>query len=442
MRTGKSRESIPLFCILSIVFLVMMTLSFLTPMIADDYSYCFSFEDYHRIRSVGDIAPSMIAHRETTNGRIVTHSLVQLSLLMPKAVFNIVNGLAAALFVYLVSCFADMGHEKKNLLVICCAVFAFWYFVPQFGEVFLWLDGAFNYGWAMLISLCFVLPFYYEFRVGGLRLATWVRVCFLIFSFLAGAYSESASLAMLFIAACLSVGILLQKRKIPSILLRGGVFALFGYIFLILSPSALSGRTGEFSASAVARSMEYIIQQTQSYLGVLYCVFMLILCVSVETILSEPKEQRDFRPVIFAVIAFVGGLGSIAIFAFAKYFPNRAMCASACWTIIGCIVLLAEIFSRRRALVSGLAGVLIALFAFSFALGVLDIAVVHKKSNERLAMIEAAKTAGEKNIVLEKFVADTKYSPAYELVDVADGKNEWPNDALAWYFGFETVSGK
>ena len=45
-------------------------------------------------------------------------------------------------------------------------------------------------------------------------------------------------------------------------------------------------------------------------------------------------------------------------------------------------------------------------------------------------------------IVLEKFAADTKYSPAYELTDIAEGENEWPNDAIANYYGFETVSGK
>lgn len=78
----------------------MALLSFLTPMIADDYSYSFSFADYRRIESVGDIVESMAAHRETINGRIIAHSMVQLFLLLPKAVFNTVNGLAAALFVF------------------------------------------------------------------------------------------------------------------------------------------------------------------------------------------------------------------------------------------------------------------------------------------------------------------------------------------------------
>lgn len=452
MKLTKTKENKPICFILLAVFLVMTVLSFLTPMIADDYSYCFSFADYSRIESVGDIVESMAAHRETINGRIIAHSMVQLFLLLPKAVFNTANGLAAALFVFLISLYSDHGHEKKNAFVLAIAVLALWYFVPQFGEVFLWLDGAFSYGWAMLFSLLFVFPFYREFCGNGCgkythththtRARVLAEALFVVFGFIAGAYSESISLAMLFIAFCLSAGILVQKRKVPPFLAAAFAAAVLGYLFLMLSPSELGGRAGEFSLSAIARSFEYAVELTEMHLGKLYCVFMLILAVAIEAELTKPKGERDFRPVVFAVIAFLGGLVSIAVFAFAKYFPNRAMCASSCWTITAGAVLLAGIFERRRAFVSGLAGILAALFAFSFVLGVLDVAVVYKKSNERLAQIAEAKANGETSIVLEKFEADTKYSPAYELTDIAEGENEWPNDAIASYFGFETVSGK
>lgn len=435
-------EKKAVFLILLIVFLVMTVLSFLTPLISDDYNYCFSFADYSRITSVGDIVRSMVAHRETTNGRIVAHSLVSLFLLMPKAVFNVANGLAAALFVLLISFYSDGGCGKRNVPVMILSVLALWYFVPKFGEVFLWLDGSFNYGWAMLFSLLFVLPFYRTFSGAELKMSNPVRVVYVILAFGAGAYSESISLAMLFIALCLSVGTLVQKKKMPRFLAAAMVIAALGYVFMMLSPSELSGRTGEFSVSAIARNFKYIVRQTGLCLGGLYCAFMMILAVAVESELGRERKSRDFRPVIFSLIVFVGGLGSIAAFTFAKYFPDRAMCASACWTIVAGAVLLSRIFDDKRAFVFGLTGVLTALFAFTFVLGVLDVAVVHKKSNERLAQIAQAKADGEQRIVLEAFTCDTKYSPVFESPDVADGENEWPNDAMAWYYGFESVSGK
>ena len=96
-----TKDKKPICFILLAVFLFMTLLSFLTPMIADDYSYSFSFADYSRIESVGDIVGSMAAHRETINGRVIAHSMVQFFLMLPKAVFNISNGLAASLFVFL-----------------------------------------------------------------------------------------------------------------------------------------------------------------------------------------------------------------------------------------------------------------------------------------------------------------------------------------------------
>lgn len=201
-----TKDKKPICFILLAVFLFMTLLSFLTPMIADDYSYSFSFADYSRIESVGDIVGSMAAHRETINGRVIAHSMVQFFLMLPKAVFNISNGLAASLFVFLTSLYSDFGLERKNAFVLAIAVLALWYFVPQFGEVFLWLDGAFSYGWAMLFSLLFVFPFYREFCGSGHRTQSWVKAVYVVFAFAAGAYSESSSLAMLFIAFCLAVG--------------------------------------------------------------------------------------------------------------------------------------------------------------------------------------------------------------------------------------------
>lgn len=394
-----TKDKKPICFILLAVFLFMTLLSFLTPMIADDYSYSFSFADYSRIESVGDIVGSMAAHRETINGRVIAHSMVQFFLMLPKAVFNISNGLAASLFVFLTSLYSDFGLERKNAFVLAIAVLALWYFVPQFGEVFLWLDGAFSYGWAMLFSLLFVFPFYREFCGSGHRTQSWVKAVYVVFAFAAGAYSESISLAMLFIAFCLAVGGYIQKRKVPLFLAAALVTAILGYVFLMLSPSELSCRAGEFSLSAIARSFEYAVELTKLHLGKLYCAFMLIFAVAIETELTKPKGERDFRPVVFAAIAFLGGLVSIAVFAFAKYFPNRAMCASACWTIVAGTVLLSGMFARRCSFVSGLAGVLAALFAFSFVLGVLDVAVVYKKSNERLTQIAEAKANGETSII-------------------------------------------
>lgn len=116
MRTKIYTEKMSVLFVMLAVFLTMTLLSFLTPMIADDYNYCFSFADGRRISSVGAIIESMIAHRSAVNGRIVAHSLVQLFLMLPKAVFNVANGLAAAVLCFLSPCFPMQAPIKRTYL--------------------------------------------------------------------------------------------------------------------------------------------------------------------------------------------------------------------------------------------------------------------------------------------------------------------------------------
>ena len=96
--------------LLAAIFLLMLVLNFLTPMVSDDYAYCFSFVDWERIESVGEIFPSMKMHREYANGRIVAHFFAQLFLLLPKAIFNVINALVTtAIFFIMLSIMPAKG---------------------------------------------------------------------------------------------------------------------------------------------------------------------------------------------------------------------------------------------------------------------------------------------------------------------------------------------
>ena len=64
-----------------VVFFQILLFSAMTPMLADDYSYCFSWADNRRITSPLQIPASMAVHRQLTNGRVIPHALVQLVLL-------------------------------------------------------------------------------------------------------------------------------------------------------------------------------------------------------------------------------------------------------------------------------------------------------------------------------------------------------------------------
>ena len=430
-------------CLILPIFLVMLLLNCLTPLLADDFTYCFSFATGERIERIRDIIPSMAAHRVVCNGRVIAHFLVQLFLMLPKFVFDVVNAAAATFLIYLSSKFFIGESGEKNTCILLLVALAVFCFAPEFGEVFLWVDGSINYSWALFFSALFVLTFYREYMGRPMLTENRYRILFVLFSFVVGSYSESFSFAAIAIAFVILLLLFTEKRRpLPKYLFLCFCAACFGYLFLMLSPAETGGRTNELSTSAVARAFKYIVQTTWSELGVLYCVYFLIVGVFIADMLEKGRSKDDVRELILSLVFFAAGLASTLLFSFAKYYPPRAMTATAWWTIMAGAILLSVMWPSERKLSCVLTCVCTVLFLFNFVLGGLDIAVQYKAASEREAIIREAVSSGDNSVVLEAYKPETKYSAAHGLQDISIGENVWPNDSIAAYYGLDSVSGK
>ena len=122
------RRSFALLCVA--VFAAVLILTALTPMVSDDFAYCFSWADWTRIRHVGQIIPSMAEHRNVTNGRVLVHGLVQLLLLLPRPVFVLLNALNAVLLCLLAGKLLVGFSWKHTTAVVLAGVLGFCCFLP------------------------------------------------------------------------------------------------------------------------------------------------------------------------------------------------------------------------------------------------------------------------------------------------------------------------
>ena len=189
---SRSRLLLILFCLA--FFAQMFLCTHWTDLIADDYRYCFSYADDTRIESVAQIFPSMQAHRQSMNGRVVPHFLVQLFLMLPKGIFDAVNALFFVLLIWLLHELA-VGKGLPNPVLACMFFFALWAFQPDFGQVFLWLTGAVNYLWCGVFSLLWLLPLVKSFRDDWAP-GKALTALYVVFSFPVGAYSENGTVAL------------------------------------------------------------------------------------------------------------------------------------------------------------------------------------------------------------------------------------------------------
>lgn len=419
------------------LYLVVLVLTALTPMLADDYSYSFSYADRSRISSLSDILRSLQAHRDTMNGRMTAHFFAHLFLLLPKPVFSVCNALVFCLILFNIFRIVRGGDDRLNIFLLLLAFFLVWLYTPVFGQVFLWLDGACNYAWA----LCFILAYLYPYLAAYLRgspLApgsAWKKLLFLLLAFLAGSYSEGASFAALFIAFAFLLCLWRRDKKLPRFLLSALAVACLGYLFLMTAPSEWSGRTGSFSPLLIAKNIKRIFsapQETMLPLFVLYAA-LLAACLGF-------RVRREV--VVTSVVLFLGAWVSLVLFAVAIYFPWRSLLMMSLLLVTACVLMISALcekgFSRFLPILASAVG---ALFLFQFILGCGDVAFVYSQFRQREATIEAALDAGSDQVWLDVYQADTKYSGAYLLADVYEDCWIWPNYDLAAYYGIDQVYG-
>ena len=419
-----------LLCVL--VFLVVLGLTALTPMVSDDFAYCFSFADWTRIRHVGQIIPSMAEHRNVTNGRVIVHGLVQLLLLLPRPVYCALNALNAVLLCALIRRMIALPSRKQEMVILLFGICFFCCFLPAFGENVLWLDGSLNYFWGLSCSLLFLFPFLMDYLALPHHESVFLSVMRIFLAFVFGTWSENASLVFLFLAVCLYLLQWIKTRQFRLFPLFWIVAAMAGYVFLITAP-ATAGRAGASSVSVIGYNFRVLFQAARDYLLWPLLIWAVLFALAVSC-----RVER--RLLIASALLFVGALLAHLSYTFAAYFVPRHLCTTVFLLMLAAVLLLAGLCRVDRPVFSCVAlACLSVLFLLQFPVGVLDVAVSYHKQQLREQQIDTALAAGQRSVVLENYYPYTAYAVPFEL-SLSD-PSVGPNINIADYYGLDSVLG-
>lgn len=235
----KVNESEKTIVVLTLVFgLFIFFLNYMTPMIVDDYTYCFSFKDGKRITSLLQIIPSMIGHYDFMNGKLVVHGIFQILLMLPLEFFDFLNAVMTCLLCYMIYEYIwRINHAVHNAVMYFFVMASLWLFVPAFGHVFLWAAGAMNYVWTTVFLLLYMKPTYTDFPKDNSR---GFRIFYVLTGFIMGTLVESTSFAVIgfFIIWALDK-IVLKKERVALWKLLPIVTMLCGYLLIVFAPGTL-----------------------------------------------------------------------------------------------------------------------------------------------------------------------------------------------------------
>ena len=428
-----NRSPIAVAVVLAMIFALLLYCNLKTNLVADDYRYCFSFADDTRMESLSQLIPSMLAHRVSMNGRLIAHSLVQIFLMLPPMLFKLCNAGIFTLLIGLVYALSRRGREHNALL--CAAIFgAVWVLQPQFGQVFLWLDGSVNYLWCGVLCLLWLWPWVRHF-LDGETLHGWRLAAYCVFSLIVGGYSENSTVALVCMALVLLLLVIFyKKQKITINAVLPLAFMLVGFLLMLLTPGEVSNKSaGSFAA---------LLQNVGSTFAV-YVNFLPLLVVYALLLWLSYKKKRERELRILSLVFLCGSLAGHFVLCFALYCAGRSTYIALILLLCACALLLYDLFDTDAMPLMAAVCVLCLCFTAYFGYkGVRDILRTNYLLTFNEEIITEAAANGERNVQLPRPYAQTKYSaldglPYLEL----DRTDDWSNKYMALYYGVDTVIG-
>lgn len=436
-RDNKIRKCRVQLCILTylLIYALMLACNVMSRWACDDFRYMFSFLDYGRIDSLYDIFMSMRAHRYHMNGRLVTHTLVQLFSMAPLWVFDLLNAGMFVLQLALLHKFSRAAEGQSNavLVLLFCAA---WIFCPVFGQVNLWQDGAFNYLWGAVLALLFLQPFVDDYQTQKTFRNGFDRICFLGLSFAMGAYSETSSAAAIFMAALLVLLMLLEKRKMRRIWWSSLIVATLGYLSIYTAPAQWWQKSAEMKTTVLTENFVNVLLAYWNLLDGLLVAFALLLvgCLLVKA----PRRQ-----ILLGLVFFAGSVAANMIMMFAQYYAPRSAFSAFVFLLGADGILLYPLVKKcPRKLVAVVVAAVLLITAGPLHSGLQDIVTTYRKMRENEAYILECRDEGILDVEIPLIAVKTKYSLLYGMQYLnTESAEAAPNYSMSDYYGINSLIG-
>ena len=428
------------------IFVLMLWCNIKTPLLCDDYRYLFTFSTdgpIKRVESLWEIFPSMAAHRLQMNGRVLPHFVVQLSLMLPLWVFDIVNSAVFLLMLLLIEKCAFSGsaqlkkaHPVYRLLLFTGMFAAIWLLEPSFGQVNLWQDGAVNYLWSAALAL---VPIYLFLRlllsgeycrsIPGI--AALAAVCFAC-----GAWSENAAGAVLiFVVFILLYEMLIKKQKIHWSFWLYLAAIVAGFVYMVSSPAEFTNKVAEdMSIFEPIWRLPRVFLIFSSFSALWIVAAVLLTCA----VLLKANRECIFAAGLLLLCAVAASF----CLTLGNYIAERSIFFTVTMMVLCCALLLTELLGHCRVQIFCLLVVLLLYLPGSLLLGIIDIGSTYTAYMESEARIYEAVASGQTEFSVGNIAAATKHCALYGLFYVdTESPNNYPNGSMAMYYGLDKLYG-
>lgn len=180
----------------TLVFLAMLALNCLTPYVADDYTFSFSYATGERLTGLWSVLQSQWYHYFHWSGRFLIKCLAQGFTVLPKIVFNLLNAAVYAGLGLVLHRLAIARKRHFEPAVLALIYLSLWMVAPVFGQTNLWMCGSVNYLWATFFCMAALIPYALHLN-RAFSARRWLAPVCLLAGLVAGWSSENTSAGLL-----------------------------------------------------------------------------------------------------------------------------------------------------------------------------------------------------------------------------------------------------
>ena len=415
------------FIAVVISFVTIYFYNVLTPYMSDDLLFDTSI--YH---SIWDVFREEYKQYMNWNGRSVLQIILKFSMLMPKALFNVLNSacyVATMLLVY----WNIKGKKQYDVFLYVLINFCVWVFCVDFSQTILWVAGACNYLWGIFIILGFVTLYrYYLEKRDNIRYKVLAGILLFVTGLLAGWGNENTSGGMILIILLLTAKYYFENKRIEKVMLAGIIGNFVGFAALLLAPGnvgrsemAKAAETYTGIAAYISRGLK-VIKAIDEYL----LIYIVVICL-LGTYFYYSKKYKLMEFAEVAVFAF-SALATAAVLIMTPEPMPRAYFGANIYMMIAALQMVQMIREEDVLLISLRTGGIIAAtiaMMFVYVEEGSNLVRIRREVNIREAYILEKMANDESDVVLPMLRPEfeSKYSMAH-LVDISDDEDNWNND--------------
>lgn len=451
LKTERNRKRI-FYTILGVNFLAVLVYNFLTPPVSDDLYW-----HPGKHAALPDILRDSWTYYNTWLGRIESYIFTRIADAYPKPFFNVINSFFFIALIISLYCNIEKKDKYDNKTLALIALYI-WIWGIDFAQTVLWVCGACNYLWCLVIEFGFLA--FYRYRLKNFQTNRKISQIILIFvwGLLAGAGNELSSGGVFLLAIYFTfVDIYLKADEKDSMLFKikkhitafdiSGILGLTsGLIIMVIAPgNRIRGavrasdehQTGIFLYLGRLIKINDIIYEYMSLLIVLIVIFL------VYNHIYNKKKLRDLKDIYaFVIVALI----SIYIIIVTTIPMPRAFMGSSFMLLIACMQLMQFIDKKDTHINLFFTSAIVIMFLYmskSYIDNAANMTRILRELDIRQEYVNEQKAKGNYSLTLPMLRKewDNKYTFIYQDNDISEDPDSFGSNLYELYYGLDEIVG-